>query len=246
MLDENLGGGVSLQKTIAELPEPLRPAILEGRRAVERDVLLTPVLAALERGNSLQREAVLKAFDGSFFKGRVYARQPEAMLDVGNDREFGFLYEPPLDVLERTFTALLAADLPAEAEAAGPSALQLLQGARADGQPGDPGAAARRACRLRMPAFARRPPVVGRDLPSPAPKTTRGSLASDPVAAGRTRIERESRRRARRDRPQRPSARAARDPGRDPRPAVAPRGCRQAAAAGARDGRVLGCRAAGA
>ena len=34
------------------------------------------------------------AFDGSFFKGRFYARQPEAMIDVGNDREFGFLYQP--------------------------------------------------------------------------------------------------------------------------------------------------------
>ena len=60
-------------------------------------MLLTPVLAALERGNLLQRAAVLKAFDGSFFKGRFYARQPEDMIDVGNDREFGFLYEPPLD-----------------------------------------------------------------------------------------------------------------------------------------------------
>jgi hypothetical protein len=114
MLDENLGGGVSLQKNIAELPEQLRPRIIEGRLAVERDVLLNPVLAALEHGTSLQRSAVLKAFDGSFFKGRSYARQPENMLDVGNDREFGFLYEPPLEVLERTFTKLLAADLPAE------------------------------------------------------------------------------------------------------------------------------------
>jgi hypothetical protein len=111
MLDENLGGGVSLQKNIAELPEKLRPGIMESRKAVERDVLLTPVLAALERGNSLQREAVLRAFDGSFFKGRFYARQPENMLDVGNDREFGFLYEPPLEMLERSFAALLTAEL---------------------------------------------------------------------------------------------------------------------------------------
>ena len=115
MLDENLGGGVSLQKNIAELPESLRQVILEGRRAVERDVLLTPALTALERGNSLQRSGVLKAFDGSFFRGRVYARQPEAMLDVGNDREFGFLFDPPLDVLERSFTSLFSGDLPAEA-----------------------------------------------------------------------------------------------------------------------------------
>ena len=53
-------------------------------------MLLNPVLAALERGNLLQRTAVLKAFDGSFLKGRFYARQPENMIDVGNDREFGF------------------------------------------------------------------------------------------------------------------------------------------------------------
>ena len=114
MLDENLGGGVSLQKNIAELPEKLRPGIIEARRAVERDVLLNPVLAALERGNLLQRSAVLKAFDGSFLKGRFYARQPENMIDVGNDREFGFLYEPPLELLERTFTTLFAANLPTE------------------------------------------------------------------------------------------------------------------------------------
>ena len=113
MLDENLGGGVSLQKNIAELPESLRPRILEARRTFERDVLLTPVLAALERGNDLQRAAVLEGFDGSFFKGRLFARQPEAMIDVGNDREFGFLYAPELEVLESTFTPLMTADLPA-------------------------------------------------------------------------------------------------------------------------------------
>ena len=114
MLDENLGGSISLQKNIAELPEKLRPGIIEARRAVERDVLLNPVLAALERGNLLQRSAVLEAFDGSFLKGRSYARQPENMIDVGNDREFGFLYEPPLALLERTFTVLFTASLPTE------------------------------------------------------------------------------------------------------------------------------------
>ncbi|MGC8641236.1 MAG: HEAT repeat domain-containing protein [Isosphaeraceae bacterium] len=107
MLDENLGGGVSLQKNIAELPEALRPGILQARQDVERDVLLTPLLRALEAGNPLQRAAVLQAFDGSFFKGRSYARQPSNTLDVGNDREFGFLYEPPLDLVERTFIRLL-------------------------------------------------------------------------------------------------------------------------------------------
>jgi HEAT repeat protein len=113
MLDENLGGGVSLQKNIAELPESLRPGILEARKSLEREVLLGPVFSALEHGNTLQRAGVLQAFDGSFFKGRFYARQPENMIDVGNDREFGFLYEPPLEDLERIFVALLKAELPA-------------------------------------------------------------------------------------------------------------------------------------
>ena len=112
MLDENLGGGVSLQKNIAELPESLRPRILEARRSLERDVLLTPVWAPGAR-NRCKRMAVLDAFDGSFFKGRHFARQPEAMIDVGNDREFGFLHAPELDVLESTFATLIKADLPA-------------------------------------------------------------------------------------------------------------------------------------
>lgn len=107
MLDENLGGGVSLQNNIAELPEATRPVILEARRVVERDALLLPILGALEHGNALQRAAVLKAFDGSFFKGRGFARRPNSTIDVGNDREFGFLFDPPLDVLERTFAAVL-------------------------------------------------------------------------------------------------------------------------------------------
>ena len=113
MLDENLGGGVSLQKNIESLPAAMRPRIMDARRAFERDVLITPVLAALENGNDLQRVAVLDAFDGSFFKGRSFARQPEAMIDVGNDREFGFLYQPELSALDATFSKLLTADLPA-------------------------------------------------------------------------------------------------------------------------------------
>ena len=82
--------------------------------------------------------ALLRAFDGSFLKGRFYARQPENMIDVGNDREFGFLYEPPLELRERTFTLLFAAKLPAEPEAPGYRALQLLQGAGEDEQHGGP------------------------------------------------------------------------------------------------------------
>src|SRR5262249_36894005 len=83
---------------------------LAARSEFERGVLLLPLLAALERGNDLQREAIVRAFDGSFFKGRFYARQPENMLDVGNDREFGFLYAPPPEVLDRPFAALLNAE----------------------------------------------------------------------------------------------------------------------------------------
>jgi HEAT repeat protein len=118
MLDENLGGGVSLQKNIQELPASIRPGIMHAREVVERDVLLSPVLAALESGNALQREAVLDAFDGSFFKGRTYVRQPEGMIDVGNDREFGFLHQMPSVTLDRTFAALLSTrDLPPSSRA---------------------------------------------------------------------------------------------------------------------------------
>jgi HEAT repeat protein len=135
MLDENLGGGVSLQKNIAELPEGLRPGILEARKAFERDVLLTPVLAALRSGNDLQRAGVLKAFDGSFFKGRSFARQPAGMIDVGNDREFGFLATPSSEDLEATFVPLLSADLPAESRR---QAIQLASFFKLPGETRDP------------------------------------------------------------------------------------------------------------
>ena len=110
LLDENLGGGVSLQKNLAALPEKSRKLALEGRMAVERDILLGPILAALETGNPPQREAIVYSFDGSFFRGRGYAREPTGMLDVGNDREFGFLADPPADLLARAFAPLLSAE----------------------------------------------------------------------------------------------------------------------------------------
>jgi HEAT repeat protein len=114
MLDENLGGGVSLQENIEQLPGAMRPRILEARRLFERDVLLAPLMAALAGGNDLQVAGILEGFDGSFFKGRFYARQPEAMIDVGNDREFGFLYQPDRPALESVFSRLLSAQLPRE------------------------------------------------------------------------------------------------------------------------------------
>ena len=110
LLDENLGGGVSLQKNLAALPEKFRRNALKGREDVEREILVGPILSALESGNALQREALVRSFDGSFFKGRVYARQPTGMIDVGNDREFGFLFEPAEPVLDRAFAALLTSD----------------------------------------------------------------------------------------------------------------------------------------
>ncbi len=117
MLDENLGGGVSLQKNIEQLPSEMRPRILEARREFERTVLFAPVLEALRAGNERQVCAVLDAFDGSFFKGRFYARQPEAMIDVGNDREFGFLFEPDRQVLESVFSRLFEMPLPPRSRA---------------------------------------------------------------------------------------------------------------------------------
>ena len=149
MLDENLGGGVSLQKNIDELPAAMRPRILEARRAFERDVLLDPVLAALEQGNDLQRAAVLDAFDGSFFKGRFYARQPEAMIDVGNDREFGFLYQPSSGDASKRLLPTLDGRPARRGAAAEPPARQLLPAAGANSKRLDPDGRAAQALRSR-------------------------------------------------------------------------------------------------
>ena len=193
MLDENLGGGVSLQKNIESLPAAMRPRIMDARRAFERDVLITPVLAALERGNDLQRVAVLDAFDGSFFKGRSFARQPEAMIDVGNDREFGFLYQPDLSALEATFSQLLTAELPAKARR---QALQLAGFFKLPGRTQSSSiqiAALAQALGSRIPQSARRrgpssPTMISTRT---APKTTPSASPSsgrpwrEPTRAGR-------------------------------------------------------------
>ena len=78
-------------------------------------MLFAPIVGALQAGNERQVCAVLDAFDGSFFKGRFYARQPEAMIDVGNDREFGFLYHLDPHVLESVFARLFELSLPPRA-----------------------------------------------------------------------------------------------------------------------------------
>ncbi|MFL5245089.1 MAG: discoidin domain-containing protein [Gemmataceae bacterium] len=106
MLDENLTGGVHLEYNLINMPARIRQHALDNRKEVEKDILLAPVFAALASGNALQREALINSFDGSFFKGRYYARNPRGMIDVGNDREFDFLYEPPMPLLDRTFLAV--------------------------------------------------------------------------------------------------------------------------------------------
>ena len=78
MLDENLGGGVSLQKNISELPEGMRAGILDARKAFERDVLLTPVLTALRQGNSLQRPGCSKRLTGRSSRGASMPANPRA------------------------------------------------------------------------------------------------------------------------------------------------------------------------
>lgn len=109
MLDENQAGGVSLERNIARFPhERDRETVLAARRHVEQSVLLEPVLEALYTGNTLQREALLASFDGSFFRGRFYARNPRNMIDVGNDREFSFYHQPPQQILDRVFDSLFA------------------------------------------------------------------------------------------------------------------------------------------
>ena len=113
LMDENLGGGVSLQKNVGELPGAMRPGILLARERFEREVLLGPILDALRTGSTDQRVGILAAFDGSFFRGRGYARRPAGMIDVGNDREFGFLATMPLAERESAFLPLLRPDLPA-------------------------------------------------------------------------------------------------------------------------------------
>jgi cellulose synthase operon protein C len=106
MLDENLNGGVHLTRTLHSMPASIRERAVADREQVEKEILLGPIFAALANGNSLQREALVNSFDGSFLKGRFYARNPQAMIDVGNDREFGFLYNPPQSLLDRTFLAI--------------------------------------------------------------------------------------------------------------------------------------------
>ncbi|MCL4691522.1 MAG: discoidin domain-containing protein [Candidatus Hydrogenedentes bacterium] len=115
LLDENQSGGVSMQRNIRDLPEAVGKGVLDGRIAIEQRILLEPVLTALAKGNDLQREALLESFDGSFFKGRYYARVPRDMIDVGNDREFSFMFTPEQSYLDATLgTLIYSEDRPAQ------------------------------------------------------------------------------------------------------------------------------------
>lgn len=109
LLDENIqSGGVHLEKNNRDVPAEITARTIEARKRIERDILLNPILSALASGGALQRKALLDSFDGSMFEGRAYARNPRGMLDVGNDREFGFYYAPEPSLLDRTLGALLA------------------------------------------------------------------------------------------------------------------------------------------
>ena len=104
MLDENLGGGVSLQKNIAELPAGMRsrdpggPQGVRARRAAD-----ARARRAEGRQRAPARRACSRRSTGRSSRDAVYARQPEGMIDVGNDREFGFLWTPPSQDLEAVF-----------------------------------------------------------------------------------------------------------------------------------------------
>ena len=110
LLDENQSGGVSMQRNLRDVPDQVRENVLNGRKKIEETVLLQPVLKAMAAGNELQREALLESFDGSFFKGRFYARVPRDMIDVGNDREFSFMYTPDQSFLEATLGKLIESE----------------------------------------------------------------------------------------------------------------------------------------
>ncbi|MDZ4861369.1 MAG: discoidin domain-containing protein, partial [Candidatus Hydrogenedentes bacterium] len=110
LLDENQSGGVSMQRNIRDVPKDVAARVLEGRVTVEQSFLLEPVLTAMAEGNALQSEALLESFDGSFFKGRYYARIPRDMIDVGNDREFSFMFTPEQSYLESTLGKVLETD----------------------------------------------------------------------------------------------------------------------------------------
>jgi hypothetical protein len=107
LMDENLPPSpINIDRWASLLPSPLKERVREGREAVEKEALLTPILAALTSDSPTLRRSVLQSFDGSAW-GRTYARYPYAASDIVNDREFQFLYQPPQQELDGVFQTLL-------------------------------------------------------------------------------------------------------------------------------------------
>ena len=173
---------------------------------------------------------MLEAFDGSFFKGRFYARQPEAMIDVGNDREFGFLYQPERPALESVFSRLFdAPSCRAELAQAKPPARRRFSRCWSS----------RKAPSLQMAVLQRlsdRDPEVreaARALVSTSldPRGAEGRPAADRTAAiGARGAARGPRRRAASDRQEQPPGRQSRNPGHHPQADRAARGRAELAA----------------
>ncbi len=125
LMDEHLPrSSINIDRWSAYLAEPLKSRVRAGREQVERDVLLAPVFAGLARGSAFQRRALLAAFDGSPWRQRSYARYPYTAADIGNDREFLFLYQPPQSELDALFAHLFRVE---DQPAARRQALQLGQ-----------------------------------------------------------------------------------------------------------------------
>jgi len=125
LMDEHLPrSSINIDRWSAYLAEPLKSRVRAAREQVERDVLLGPVFAGLARGSVFQRRALLAAFDGSPWRQRSYARYPYTAADIGNDREFLFLYQPPQSEMDALFTHLFRVE---DQPAARRQALQLGQ-----------------------------------------------------------------------------------------------------------------------
>ncbi len=159
MLDENLGGGVSLKKNLEVLPIATRKRVLDARIALERDILVNPLLDALKQGDAPKRSGVLAAFDGSFLKGRSYARRPAGMIDIGNDREFGLLYEPEPAAAEAALLPIIAASTNPLDHARAVKLARFFEVAVEDQGPAQP------APPRTPPAIAQRPPASEKAKP---------------------------------------------------------------------------------
>lgn len=107
LMDEHLPtSSINIARWSSYVAEPLKSRVRAAREQVEREALLEPIFAALVRGSEQQRRALLASFDGSPWRQRNYARSPYTAADIGNDREFQFLYQPPQPELDALFRHL--------------------------------------------------------------------------------------------------------------------------------------------